>query len=793
MLRVLSLFSGIGAFETALRRGGYQFETVNYCEIDPYAAKAYSQIHDIPEGKNLHDVREINPLLLDNINLVTFGFPCVPEGFLIKTKNGYKNIEDITTNDYVLTHTNTYQKVVKTMNRISNHINHVKGVGCVDLQVTDEHPVYVLRNNEFMWVKAKNLSLSDRLVFNKNTKSENTDIPDNVLWFMGRYFADGYKENHALHRVVFCIGKKKTFEFEEKINGFKFVKYHESRSCIEYKLVDSEIEKYFTEFITGSSKKEIPQWIIDLSKDKLIHFYNGYYSGDGHNRKDRELSMFCTVSKKMAYGLQDIVIKLFNVVPTLNVRKDKRSGTFNDSYCFQFSLKPKEQIIREDKICVQIKNLYREEKQLKVFNFEVENDNSYTVNNVIVHNCQDISVAGKQKGFEYNGERTRSGLFFEALRIIEFLQPEYAIAENVKALTGKKFTAEFETVLTSLDKAGYNNYWKVLNAKDYGIPQNRERVFIISIRKDIDTGTFTFPEKQELKLRVKDMLEPVVDEKYYINTDKAKELIKKFIENNQINEIDQNPKIQWCGSYNGHQSGNVVYERGICNCIDVAGHVEPQKIMISKPKIKRLGNLYDENAGGARAGNVYAPDGLAPALQTAQGGNRMPLITEPIIAASRGRNPDNPSNRKKGCNTEQTLELKKDGMSNTLTTVQKDNLVVEPQILKYERTEYAKSIRKEYENGELSERRCNMRQYTTRKDGMSNTLTTVQKDNYVLDLYRIRKLTPRECFRLMGFSDSDFDKIKGISNTQLYKMAGNSIVVNVLEGIFRELFKAQSR
>ena len=89
----------------------------------------------------------------------------------------------------------------------------------------------------------------------------------------------------------------------------------------------------------------------------------------------------------MAYGLQDIVIKLFNVVPTLNIRKDKRSKTFNDSYCFQFSLRPKEQIIHEDKICVHIKSLYREEKQLKVFNFEVENDNSYTVNNVIVHNC----------------------------------------------------------------------------------------------------------------------------------------------------------------------------------------------------------------------------------------------------------------------------------------------------------------------------------------------------------------------------------------------------------------------
>ena len=129
--------------------------------------------------------------------------------------------------------------------------------------------------------------------------------------------------------------------------------------------------------------------------------------------------------------------------------------------------------------------------------------------------CQDISLAGKQKGlFNEDGSQTRSGLFFEALRIIEETQPKIAIAENVKNLVGKKFKEQFEIVLSSLEQAGYNNYWKVLNAKDYGIPQNRERVFIVSIRKDIDTGVFEFPEPYELKLRLKDMIEDEVDEKY---------------------------------------------------------------------------------------------------------------------------------------------------------------------------------------------------------------------------------------------------------------------------------------
>ena len=140
--------------------------------------------------------------------------------------------------------------------------------------------------------------------------------------------------------------------------------------------------------------------------------------------------------------------------------------------------------------------------------------------------CQDISNAGKQKGFtDEDGNRTRSGLFFEALRIIDEFKPKFAIAENVKALTSKKFTEEFKTVLDSLDEVGYNNYWQVLNAKDYGIPQNRERVFIISIRKDIDKG-FTFPEPKPLTLRLKDLLENEVDEKYYLSNSQYEGLVK---------------------------------------------------------------------------------------------------------------------------------------------------------------------------------------------------------------------------------------------------------------------------
>lgn len=151
--------------------------------------------------------------------------------------------------------------------------------------------------------------------------------------------------------------------------------------------------------------------------------------------------------------------------------------------------------------------------------------------------CQDISLAGKQKGFETDGKITRSGLFHEALRIIKDTKPHIAIAENVKNLTSKKFSKEFNIVLSSLEEVGYNNYWKILNAKDFGVPQNRERVFIVSIRKDLDNGLFKFPDGFELQLRLKDMLEDEVDEKYYLTYDHLQRIDRWKSFQNPLNAV----------------------------------------------------------------------------------------------------------------------------------------------------------------------------------------------------------------------------------------------------------------
>lgn len=214
--------------------------------------------------------------------------------------------------------------------------------------------------------------------------------------------------------------------------------------------------------------------------------------------------------------------------------------------------------------------------------------------------CQDISLAGKQKGlFNEDGTQTRSGLFFEALRIIEDTKPKFAIAENVKNLTGTKFKEQFKTVLQSLENAGYVNYWKVLNAKDFGIPQNRERVFIVSVRKDIDTG-YEFPEKQELKLLLKDLLEEKVDEKYYLS------------------DVALNSLLQTNFKQASYEN-RVMSEKGICNTLLARDYKDPRCVQV--------GQIYP-NSGNPQAGRIYDADGISPTMDSCSGGNRMPKIIE---------------------------------------------------------------------------------------------------------------------------------------------------------------------
>ncbi len=218
--------------------------------------------------------------------------------------------------------------------------------------------------------------------------------------------------------------------------------------------------------------------------------------------------------------------------------------------------------------------------------------------------CQDISIAGKMKGIR-EGE-TRSGLYYEGYKILKEKRPKYSIIENVKNLTSKRFKNEFESILRDLSNLGYTNYWKVLNAKNYGIPQNRERVFIVSIRNDIAQSGFCFPQEVPLMWKLKDFLEDIVDEKYYLSQKGIGRLIEK---NNKLIRMGGNPEISSCivANYHKMDGRNSQY--------------------VGDNNIQRITGIYDKKNKLHQAGSIYNPDGISPTLTTmVDGGNKQPFV-----------------------------------------------------------------------------------------------------------------------------------------------------------------------
>lgn len=372
--------------------------------------------------------------------------------------------------------------------------------------------------------------------------------------------------------------------------------------------------------------------------------------------------------------------------------------------------------------------------------------------------CQDFSVAGKQKGsvwtcndckndddipFEWNPltvhytqrhkcphcgseniDKTRSSLLVEWLRIIRANKPKFGIYENVKNIVGKEFKeTTFKLFEQELQEYGYNTYWKVLNAKEYGIPQNRERVYLILIKKELDNGKFKYPVGFDNGIRLKDILEDEVDEKYYISNDKVQKILNSEF-------MQEKLRIQFGDT---------------CSCLLARDYKDPKCVPV------RIGNIYGEQFGTGYAGNVWDKDAICPTLMTMQGGGRQPMVLD---------------------ETERVFENVK--------------------IKQATRQGYI-----ECEVGGVAD--LSYPNSTTRRgrvqDGGNICPTITATETGVCKIespYRVRKLTPKECFRLMGFSDEDFEKAEsaGISNSQLYKLAGNSIVTDVLYHILIELYNA---
>lgn len=480
--------------------------------------------------------------------------------------------------------------------------------------------------------------------------------------------------------------------------------------------------------------------------------------------------------------------------------------------------------------------------------------------------CTDLSVAGKGEGMvnkcdkcgctwpinfeepKYNNicpdcgnidiKSTRSGLLGQVQRLLtvsyeEGTLPRYLLLENVKNLVGKKFKPQFDAWINWLDLIGYNTYYKVLNGKHYGIPQNRERIFAISIRKDVDIKGYIFPEQIPLEMRLKDILEHDVDERYYLPDDRIEKILNSTF-------MQEKKRIQ---------------TTDVCDTLLARDWKDPKCVPVEELEPIRLGGLYDSEEGRHQAGAIWDKDAISPTLDTMQGGNRQPFIideikvvgnympsnhdasrvvdidgiaptvkenhgtvtaiAEPFIVASRGRNPENPSDRTTGAPTEQRLEPNFSGCTNTLTSVQKDNYVAEPIVY----DDYNSRISADQDaintltcNCGASAERNGVKIiepvivedfYQSREPRVyTEAAPTIRSERVGLKAadgefeevverikWRIRKLTAKECWRLMAFTDEDVDRAaRYVATSSLYKQAGNSIITMCLIALMSSLF-----
>ena len=725
-IRVFEAFAGYGSQRMALSNLGIKHEVVVTSEVDEYAILSYGAIHggdldkELPEseeiikeyltklnvpltdkgklknlkGKRLRrlynaleqsnglgDISKIDVNEVPDHDLFTYSFPCFTKDNLVLTEEGYKPINEVVVGDKVLTHNNTYEEVVKTFDNGIQPTVKVKAMGIDEIVTTPNHKFYVREkyrewNNgrrsydrlfkEPQWKEIKDVTKDyylgmavnqkseipkwEGITFNWNDgrkprhKNELQELMDNqdFWWLIGRYLADGWTRTQG--GIVFGIGKDKTSEFEGRLGKVFNYSMVEEKSVVKYHVPLKELSKFVEQFGEGAANKKLSRSVLNLPVDLLESFLEGYFSGDGSFINGYWKAN--SVSRELMLGIGQAVMKVYK--RPYSLYKDIRPKTAviegrtvnqKDTYSLSFKKEAKKQdnAFYEDGYVWVPFNTIEETGNENVYDIEVNNAHSFTVQNVIVHNCQDISIAGTQGGFD-KGSGTRSGLLWECQRIISAKRPKYLLMENVKNLVGKRFMSGFEEWQEYLTSIGYTNYWEVLNAKDFGIPQNRERVFMVSILGEHEP--YVFPKPIKLEKRLKDVLEDEVDEKYYLDDERAQQLI-------------------------------------------------------AKEKFGRMGE------------------------QAVRTQNKLKLPHGETL---------NPWNEKQSSTN---------GVAPTLTT---------------------------------------------RPEGFKTAIN-------VMDNYRIRKLTPLECWRLMDVSDEDFYKAQAVnSNSQLYKQAGNSIVVSVLEAIFRNMF-----
>lgn len=516
---------------------------------------------------NLHNLVDISRVKGDTLDIVdkdaytymlTYSYPCITEDSLILTKEGYKQYKDLQVGEYVLTKSNTWQKIAKKFDNGIHRTYYLQGMGFENIHCTANHKFYVrekyreehkgirkFKEPEFKQVKdiTKNDYFGIPVI-----KEEIPFFTDNLdfWWLIGYYLGNGYLTETPNEISLTCTENKAAIicKYIENLMSSLYPtiseqRYQKFKNSYKVTIYSEDIYYFILKYIgSRNSDKTIYGNILMLPKEQLKALFKGYLFSNGKTLKSG-IKLTC-VSRKLIYSLSSIINKLYHVPTKISSATIKKKNYTRYTLKFKYKQPNNSRAFYEDGYVWYPFTKLVEDKEEHVYNMEIENDHSYIIQGCISKNCQDLSSAGKQIG-QVEGSGTRSSLLWEVGRILKECKesnslPQVLLMENVPNCHGTKNIKEWHKWLETLEQLGYKNFWKDLNSKDYEIPQTRNRCYMVSILKESDKPiVYNFPKKKKLKLLLKDLLESNVDEKYYLSEQMIKGMANTKFQSYSLN------------------------------------------------------------------------------------------------------------------------------------------------------------------------------------------------------------------------------------------------------------------
>jgi DNA-cytosine methyltransferase len=511
-----SLFTGIGGWDLAADRAGMR--CLFQVEIDPVCRSVLAR--HWPDVERFEDVCQVGAHNLPPVDVLVFSAPCFPAGTLILCADGFKPIEAVAVGDQVLTHHNRWRPVVRVGGQYAPTVE-ARGVGHWGMETTADHPFLALASRSWSthragisvrlhdfgpteWVAARDLAgkrWASPTVFPAcdppEIPSSSRDVPPPPItvamcWVLGAWLGDGWTQTNQRSgrpigdrrgEVFICGPEPQIREIERRVEAAGYTaSLTPERTVWRARIHNRALAHWLDDqFGRGAAFKRLPPWVLGLPAPMRQALLDGYLFADGSTYKQGWKAT--TVSRALAVGIRLLALSLGWQVRSY--RTPGRGHTMIEgrrvreraTYQLVGSRQPRAEIVRDGMRFGLVRSVRPTGRVEPVYNLEVDDDNSYIADGMAVHNCQDLSVAGQRVGLQ----GARSGLYFEAIRIIRELRPALALFEQVPGLLSSHGGRDFGLTLDALADIGALDIgWAVLDARWWRVAQRRRRLYVVA-------------------------------------------------------------------------------------------------------------------------------------------------------------------------------------------------------------------------------------------------------------------------------------------------------------------------